>query len=173
MDIVHNVTNWIDQNRYKALAIVLVASILMYGIGCQSKTASLVDPAKKVDRVEYAQEAAQVQADLTKEKALALAAIDAYNAQAEATEAKILAGMADLEHQEKIKAELFNLAGSVLTQATSGAGVSPASVIGTAITALGLIGGVGAIADAQRKDKIIASQKIELAKAMAVTVVSA
>jgi len=163
MDFVHSVTTWLDRNRYKALAVGLVITLLLYGIGCQAKTASLKDPAHKVDLVVFQREAAQEAAGLTEQKAQALAAVEAYNAKAAALAASIEAGMDDLAQQERIKAELFELAGGLITQAVDGQITTP-GIIGTAIAALGLVGGVGAMADSRRKDAIIAEQKAKLAK---------
>jgi hypothetical protein len=171
MDVLHTVTTWLDQNRYKALAVLLIAGILFYGLGCESQTAGIKDPSQKVDLAAFSAQAAQAAAGMAGERAQLMAGVEAFNAKAEALEAQIAAGMDDLAEQEKIKAELFNLAGSVITQAAAGNPVSTSAIIGTALTGLGLMGGFGALADGRRKDQVIAAQKERLATIGKITAV--
>lgn len=163
MDIVHKVLKWLDYNRYKALAIMMIGIIMIYGLACRSTTASLQDPAKKVDLAVFTAQARQEAAEMAQQRADLIAQIETFNAKAAQLEAAIAAGFDDLADQERIKAELFNLTGSVVTELISGNPTSPAAIIGTVLTALGLLGGFGALADSKRKDEIISQQKDRLA----------
>jgi len=162
-DFFHSFTNWVDHNRYKALATILITAILVWGIGCHSKTLSLFEPQTRVTRQQFAAETVTLQSQLEQERIDIEAAIEKFNARAQAVNAKIEAGNSDLERQDMVKAELFNLAGSVVTQWASG-GVPAGALAGTAITAAGLLLGIGGLADGLRKDKIIEEQKSQITK---------
>lgn len=158
MDLIHKLTNWIDHNRYVVLAAVLLGVILVVGVGCESTTSSISDPTVQVDRVALEADIADVNATLATQAAMIDAEVAKYNAQVTGINAKIDAAVADLDRQDEMKAELFNLAGSAVTAIASG-GVDTSAVIGTAITAGSLLFSIGVAADNQRKDKIIAKQK--------------
>jgi ABC-type glycerol-3-phosphate transport system substrate-binding protein len=158
MDTTHTLTTWIDHNRFKAAAAVLVAVLLAAAVGCQSKTASLQDPDRRVTRSEYTADITATQTTIAAQRAALDADIAQFNATATAIDARIAAGVADLDRQDQIRAELFDLAGSSLTAWTSG-GISTQAVVGTGITAFSLLFGIGAAADGRRKDKIIADNK--------------
>ncbi len=159
MDILHNVLVWLDHNRYKALAVLVVCVILAYGVGCESKTISLAGGGVKVGRVEFSLEAAAAKSDLAQERIGLDAAIAAHNERVVAFNERVDASVAELDRADKLRAEIFNLAGSVITAWATGGTVPTAALIGTAITAIGLIGGFGAYADGRRKDGVIAKAK--------------
>lgn len=162
MDIVHTVLKWLDYNRYKVIALLVIASVMVWGLGCQSETASLTDPGQKVPYSVFTAQAAQEAAKLQGERAQLMAQVEAFNAQAEALQARITAGAEDLANQEKIKADLFNMAAGVITQAAGGEPITAAGIIGTGLAALALVGGFGALADGSRKDKLLEETKARL-----------
>jgi hypothetical protein len=163
MDLLSKLSKTADHNRYKIAALLVVGLILFYGIGCESKTASIVNPGNTVNAATFNSEAITVSAGLTTEKAQIDAQIAAYNAKAAAIQAQIAAGVADLEKQEQIKAELFNLAGSAAIAATTGQ-VNPEAVVGTVITAAGILLGLGSALDSRRKDAVISGLKKKTAE---------
>lgn len=158
MDIFHTLGNWLDHNRFKSAALILVLSLLFYGLGCESQTASLNDPGLEINRAVYAAEASRFAAETQSERAALMAEVEGFNVMAEALEARLAAGFEDLDRQEQIKTELFDLASGVVSEVAVGT-VTPSGIIGTAITALAIVGGFGSLADARRKDKIIANLK--------------
>jgi len=158
MDYLHKILKWIDYNRYKVLALVVVAGIMVYGIGCDSMTASPVKPDRKVTRPQFEAEALQVWTELQAEAIEIQAMLDKHNAKVEAHNQAIDAGRDDLDRQDQIKAKLFELGSSIVTGWASG-GVPTASLVGTGITALGVLFGTGAVLDSKRKDKVITESK--------------
>ena len=158
MDLIHKITKYVDHNRYVVLAVIITAAIMIFGLGCTAMTAAVSDPAVKVDRIGLDADIANVNQQLTGQRTRIDADIANYNAAVVATNSKIDAAVADLDRQDAIKAELFNLAGSTITAITTG-GVTTEAAIGTALTAGSLLFGIGAAADSRRKDKVIAKQK--------------
>ena len=158
MDYVHKSLKLLDHNRYKTLAIVIVAALMIWGIGCQSKTTSFFDTQAKVNRQQFEVEVAKRQMTFTQRRIELEAAVEKFNAEVEANNTIVEAGFIDLDKQDEIKAELFDIIGSVVTQWASG-GVTTSAIIGTGITAVALLGGFGAYADGRRKDKVIEDQK--------------
>lgn len=158
MDYFHTVTKWIDCNRYKFVALILTVVLVATAVGCESQTASIMDPAVRVNRQQLSVETVRVQADLSKDRAQLDATIAIYNADIEATNKLIADAAADLDRQDQVKAELLDLAGSIVTD-WSGGGVPTAAIVGTGLTAFGLLFGIGSAADSRRKDKVIESTK--------------
>ena len=158
MDILHKITKWADQNRYKAAAVILTVLILVAGVGCESMTGSISEPGRRLTRDQYIADTTTVKADIAAQRAALDAQIAKFNATVTAIDAQIAAGVADLDRQDQIKAELFDLAGSTITAWTSG-GISSQALVGTGLTAFSLLFGLGSAADGRRKDKIIADAK--------------
>ncbi len=158
MDVMHKMMKWADHNRYKAAAMIVVVMILVAGVGCESMTGSLSEPGRRLTRQQYAADISVVKADIAAQRAILDGQIAKFNADAAAIDAQIAAGVADLDKQDQIRAELFDLAGSAVTAWTTG-GLSTEAVVGTGITAFSLLFGLGAAADGRRKDKIIEETK--------------
>ena len=159
MDMMHKVTNWIDHNRYKFLAIIVTVALLAVAVGCESMTPSVKDPTVQVTRQQLAAETIQIQSGLTKRKAELDAAIAIYNADVQASDKLIAAAVEELDRQDQIKAELLNLAGAVITGWAGGTGPPTAAIVGTGLTAFGMLFGIGSAADGRRKDKVIEKVK--------------
>lgn len=157
MDVLHKITNWVDHNRYKALAIIITVAVLVIAIGCESQTASIVTPERTVTRDQLAVESVTVQADLAFRKAEIDKLVAMYNADIEKTNQLIDQAVADLDRQDEIRAELFELGGSVITGWAAG-GVPTEALIGTGLTAFSILFGIGSAADGMRKDKVIAAK---------------
>ena len=158
MDILHTLTNWIDHNRYKMAAGLLILGILAYGLVCELQTQAPDGSGEKITAAEFQLQAGQLAAQATGDRARLMAEVEAFNAQAAAIEARIAAGEADLARQAEIRAELFTIAGGVIAQATAG-DITTGGIVGSALAAIGLLGGFGAYADSRRKDTVIKSQK--------------
>jgi len=159
MDLLHKLTKWIDQNRYKSIGFVLVVAVTVAAASCQSETASIVDPGVKVERDVLETEVITVKNDLAKQKISLDAAVALFNADAAASGEKISVAVADLDRQDATRTELINMAGAFATSAVTGGQVNPAAVIGAIITAAGVFLGGGAALDSRRKDKVIADLK--------------
>jgi len=164
-DFLHKVLNWIDYNRWTILSLVLCA-ILFGGIvttvGCQSKTIGLITSPQgdmaKVTRTEFNQQVITVQKDVAVKKATLDAEVSAYNEEVKAINAKIEAGLSDLDKQDEFKQQLLETVGTVATQAAGG-NLNPASLIPIGIGLLGGALGLGAAADNRRKDQVISTLK--------------
>ena len=157
-DLLSKGLKFADHYRYTLLSILLVGVLLGVAVGCESTTASIKDPSKSVSSQGLQLEALQIRGVLTSDRANIDALIAEYNAEVEMFNAQVELAQADLERKEAVKAELFSLGGVVLTSALEGS-VNPASLVGTGLTALALLGGIGASVDNRRKDAKIAQLK--------------
>ena len=158
MDYLHKSLKWIDYNRYKVIALIILAMILITGIGCESLTASLTDPAVKIDRQQLSSEIAIAESSMVKRKIQLDAAVAEYNADVDVMNKQIDAAVAEIDRQDQIKAELFDIGGSLITGWAAGGGVPTDAIVGTALTVGGLLFGLGSAADSRRKDKVIESK---------------
>jgi hypothetical protein len=77
------VLKWLNDNHWYIIALVCIAAMFFWTYGCESKVASLVDPAKKINRAELQVEATYLAG-------------------------KIEIATADLDKQDAIKQELLN-----------------------------------------------------------------
>ncbi len=148
----------VDRYRYTFIGGLLAVILIGASIGCHSETASLFGTGDKVTSQGLIIEVTKITGDLASEKIALDSAIKQYNNKVTVFNAQIEAAQADIEKQDEVRTELFNIAGSVVTAYASG-GVNAAAVVGTGITALGLLLGVGASVDNRRKDKKIKSLK--------------
>ena len=157
-DGMSSMLKFVDHYRYTILSIVLVCLVMGFSLGCESTTTSLRDPSKTVSAQGLQYEAMQITGELQSDRATIDAMIAEHNAQVEMFNAQVELAQADLEQKEAVKAELFAIGGSVLTSAIEGT-VNPVSLVGTGLTALALLGGIGASVDNRRKDAKISQLK--------------
>ena len=170
----HDLTKWIDYNRYAFVGLLLGAVFAVWLVGCSSRTISLIEPGKQVTRQEFQIEQVQMQTKLAEQRADLDAkrqTIDkqyeqevvAYNAEAakfnarsEEAAARAEAGVAHLDAQDALKKQLVSL---VVTEAANQAagGLNTAGLVSLALGGLGLLGAGGLALDNRRKDKKIAS----------------
>ena len=158
-DKIHALANWVDHNR-NTVAAILVAVVLLVGMsvwqGCKSTTVGF--RGEKVPRAVFTIEALQEQATLAGEQAQIDAAIAKNAAAVTAYNARVEAGIEDLDAQDAYKAEALETIGAIATQVATG-GLNPVSLIPIAIGLLGGAYGVGKKADNVRKDTVIAALK--------------
>lgn len=156
-DYVHKLANWLDHNRYLALAIIVVAGMAVFVTGCQSTTRSLMVEGTKVARVEYSQEIELVRAQLQGQIARAEAAVAAVNAEIEAFNREAEIGVADLDTQDAARLKILAISETIATDLLTGA-FTPLSAIPLIFGGLGVLG-VGAMANKLRQDKVIEKMK--------------
>lgn len=148
----------IDHNRYTIAAAALWAVASLWLAACQSTTAGLADPSKAVDRATFAAQVIAEEADLSKEAATLKAATDAHNAKVEAHNQRVQTGVADLDRQDAMKANIVQALGGAVVQAAAGT-INPVG-LATTVVSLGLGAlGAGAFADKRRADGVIATLK--------------
>jgi hypothetical protein len=169
-DIWNRTTKWIDHNRFTALGLFIIATLLaLYAAGCQPKTTSPTT-GEKVDAATLAIEqnktgaALKAEAAALEAKYAALAAelraqTAALDAKAAAAKADYEAAFADIENQQARWEAMFGVASEMVTA------VRPE--LGALLGAIGLIFGVSRGADARRKDTVIARYKHERDRLMA------
>jgi hypothetical protein len=139
------------------IVVIVTVGILIYGIGCQSTTPSLQKPEIMKNRGEIQQEALVTQKAFLERKAKLDVDIARYNSDFELFSKKLELAKADLDYKDQPKAELFKVAGSLLTQWASG-GVPLSGIIGALVTAAGIFFGFKGTADASQKTQTM--QKI-------------
>jgi hypothetical protein len=137
--IVNAIKTWISHNQGMFLALMIVAGLLVWTYGCDSKVSSLISEGQKVTRAELNLEVQQETGRLEAE-------LDLLIKQAALKFQK-------LDRQDEIKQKLFNFAA---VSAESGT-VNPIGVI----TLLGAFLGAGAVVDNRIKDKVIANRPLQ------------
>jgi len=166
-DPLHKLLNFVDHYRYTVIGLLLCGLVLAGAVtfmGCQSRTLGLRPAADgsypEVTRQELERQAIDVKSDLEQKRAAAQLAIEAYNQEVSAINARIEAGAADLDRQDAIKAEVFaavsEIGGQLLSGNLTGAGLATAGM--GLLGVVGTILGIGATADSKRKDSIIAAK---------------
>ncbi len=133
-----NVARWIRHNQGLFVALIICAGLLVWGIGCKSKVASLVDPTKRVTSPELAVELDQLTAKLNAE-------LDSLIKMAELRQL-------DLLRQDEVKTKLFEFAAMTYKAGT----FNPAGVI----TLVGSILCIGLGVDNRIKDKVIKNRPL-------------
>ena len=162
MDILHSITNWIDQNRYTFFGLVIglcLAAAVFFGVpGCQSKTVGLIPEQGRVTRTELEQQRVDVIKDLDILKQDAELAIERYNIELAAVNEKMTAANADLDQQDQLKTDVINSLAVIATDVAGGAAFNPVGLIPILSTLIlgGL--GIGLKADNSRKDAVITAK---------------
>jgi len=158
-DVLHKALKWIDHNRYLVTAIVL-SSVLIFGVvGCHSAVVGPVS-GKLVGRSQYDQEVLTVVGELEAERQAALSSVEAFNVRAETVQRQIEAGYDELDRQDKIRGEILQTVGGVITEAAQGR-LDPVNVATGAMTIAAALLGIGAVADNRRKNAVIERLKTE------------
>lgn len=133
-----HVARWVRHNQGVFVSMIICAGLLVWGLGCKSKVASLVDPTKRVTSPELAAELDQLTARLNAE-------LDALIKMAELRQQ-------DLLRQDEVKTKLFEFAAMTYKAGT----FNPAGVI----TLVGSLLGVGLVVDNRIKDKVIKNRPL-------------
>jgi len=161
MDVLHKALKWVDHNRFKALGIVLALVLVCYA-GCAVKTASLKDPTVKVTAPVYAQEAAELRAQLEAEGLALQAQVDAHNKKTEAFNAREEIGYEDLKAKQAKKEAMVAMVSTAVIETAQTAGVpipeSASKLILGIVSAVGAGGTVLGFLDGRRKDRVIRNQ---------------
>jgi len=136
--LIEKIKKILSHNQGLTVAIIIVASLLVWINGCESQVTSIVQPDKMVTRnelnVEISSEAARLELELEK-----LTQVAAYK-------------MQELDKQDEIK----NWIGELGALAASGGEINPA---GLAVSLLALLG-FGAAVDNRIKDKVIKNRPL-------------
>ncbi len=159
-DFLHKITNWIDHNRgqFFGLLIPVTAVLILLAVGC-SKTQSLKDPTKKVDRQTFVIEGLAVEQDFKEETIQLQAQLEKHNARIETYNLQKEAGLADLDQQDLRNQQILEITGGALSEYVSGGTVTAGPIILSLLNLAGIGWGLGNKLDNVRKDKIIEQQK--------------
>lgn len=159
-DFMHKVTNWIDHNRgqFFGMLIPVMMVLALLAVGC-SKTQSLADPAKKVDRQTFIIEGLAAEQQLKQETIDIEALLEKHNAKIESYNLQKETGLADLDQQDQRNQQILEIAEGALTEYTSGGTVSAGPLIFSLLNLAGIGWGIGNKFDNLRKDKVIQEQK--------------
>lgn len=130
---------WIRHNQGMFVALLIIAGLLAWTFGCESKVSSLIEPSKMVTREELNIEISREQQRLESE-------LSVLTKQAELKQQQ-------LDRQDAIKQKLFEFAAVTAEAGT----VNPAGVLAL----LGSILGFGAIIDNRIKDKVIKNRPLK------------
>ncbi len=129
----------ISHNQGQTLAIVIIAVLVLWTYGCESKVSSILEPSLQVNREDL-----QVEVD---------SEIRRLEGELEHIAAKAQAKVHDLDRQDAFKKKLFDFAAI----AVEGSGWNPSGLVGLAFSVFG----IGAVIDNRIKDKVIKNRPIE------------
>jgi len=162
-DWLHNllkrIESAIDHNRWTALAAVLWLVFSGILIGCNATTIGPVS-GQKVSRQRFDVEVGAATSALKAEQIQLLARMDEHNEKIAALNAAVELGYEDLERQEKMRAQLVELAAGLATSAIAGQ-VTPGAIANAIVTAGSILGVIGVAVDNRRKDGKINALKAE------------
>lgn len=159
MEIVHNITKWIDHNRWIALALVVVLALgATFYQGCESTTVSLTDPMQEVTRDVFLSQASQLELVLQEERTQIAADMTKYNNKLAALSEQTAYGIETLDRKDLRTIHLLETFGGIGISAVNKT-ISPAGLMGTLVTVGSAMLAGGKTLDAARKDKIIAKLK--------------
>jgi hypothetical protein len=158
-DQLHKLLKAIDYNRFKVLGVLLAVVLVTVVASCQSKTISIKDGMSKVTRQQLKFEIIDAEAGMAEQLAWMEASQLSYNLTFERHNAKIEAGLLDLDKQDKFRADLLQLGGGLAMTAMSGNPISAAAVVSSLLALSGIGVAVGSVADGRRKDNVIAAAK--------------
>jgi len=160
MDVLHNLLNWIDHNRWKVLG-VMMALIMMIGFtSCTPKMPSLIGSEREVSIEEFNLEILSVERELQDAITNYEADGNKLDARIDEHNAKVELGYAGYERKYEARRKFIELTGGVATSLIMGNPIDTAASITSLVTLLLIGGGAGAIADSKRKDKVIRNKKI-------------
>lgn len=129
----------VKHNLFQTIAVVVAIGAL-YFLGCDSTTKSLIDPERKVTRVEFANEYDQI--------------VGRIEAEIASLDSKFDLGQADLDRQDAIKVRLAEIG----MAAIEGETLNP---VGIATGLIALLG-IGAVVDNRMKDRVIATRTSDI-----------
>lgn len=158
-DFWSRITNIIDRDRWKCLAVVLVIAVMVCGVSCQSKTTSIDDPSRRVTREELTVESIQVTSNLELERVDLEAQIAKHTEKVKAHNAQLASKVDDLDHQDSVKAAIFETIGSVVTGWAATGSLPTSALLGTGLTIGSLLFGIASVKDKRRADKVITDLK--------------
>lgn len=150
---------WVSYNRYLAIASLLAGAVLLFSTACEPRAISPFtdEPATQPQLVAQTQ-AYQAQLDARVKSAELTYQDTLAQLQADATSHQVSAAAALDEIIQK-KQAIHLAIESLATVASTAAGPQYASMIGSAVGIAGVLLGLGAAADSQRKDSVILSIK--------------
>jgi len=148
-DLWHKLMQWVDYNRGLVVGLVLALALSAWIAGCQPKAPSVLKPGESVTATELSAEIAEVQAQVATETS-------ALAAKAEALNTKIDISVEEIARQQEQRRQLLEIGGGAAQLIASGQ-ATPASIIGSIIQAIALLGFGGAVYDNRRKDRVIAA----------------
>jgi hypothetical protein len=164
-DLLHNVFNWMDHNRYtiaSALIFILTMGIVVSLAGCESATLGLAastDGAPvEVSRSEFERQALVGEKDFSIRRIELDSLVAKFNEEVKAFNQRVQAGLDDLARQDEFRQQIVDTIGLVATSATEGS-LNPAALVPIGIGLLGGALGLGTSADNRRKDRVITNLK--------------
>jgi len=128
-----DVSRMLRHNPALVGAVVVAACMVMWVVGCESTVTSVIDPGRKVTRIELQLEAKQEAA--------------AISAELEALALKVEMAEKKLDQIDALKQQAAEIGLAV----AQGGAINPA---GVAITAMGILG-IGAVVDNRKKDGLL------------------
>lgn len=161
MDVWHRATEWMDQNRWTLLCLVVAIAVaipVVHTAGMSSKTTSVIDPTKEVSRDELEREVIVIQRTIDEERIVIEAEIEILNRSVVANNALIEQGLSDLNRQDELRAEFLSIVSTVVGSVVTGQ-FNVAALIPGIIGLGGLAFGIGKTVDNRRKDKLITTLK--------------
>lgn len=138
-DMMHRLANFVDHNRGLCAGMALAAVVAAAIAGCEPRTQSVFDPARRVTARELQREVARIESD--------------YSARLRAAEI----AREDLQAQLDLRSRLVQLTGGLASLASTGDLTAP-TLLGSLLQLLTLFSTAGLAYDNRRKDRVIAER---------------
>jgi hypothetical protein len=145
-DSINKITEWFDHNRGFALAMVFVLSLTLWLTACKSTTVGFFGQ-EKVDRAALEAQILTLAAKFDARQAT-------LNSEKEAAAAAADIKIADLDHQDAVKASIVEIGAGLVTSAVGGT-FNPTQLMTTLVGVGGILGAGGLFFDNRRKDRRI------------------
>lgn len=136
-DMMHRLANFVDHNRGVCAGVALAGVVAAAIAGCEPRTQSVLDPARRVTARELQREVAQFESD--------------YASRLRAAEL----AREDLQAQFDFRARVVQLTGGLASLASNG-DLSAPTLLGSLLQLLTLFSTAGLAYDNRRKDRVIA-----------------
>lgn len=158
------VKEWIGNNRFTSVVLVIVLLGLVSLASCAATGVSPLDPTQRVTREELGNEVAILEGAARAERAQLAAQLEAFNAKVDQQNRLIENSYASIEKGEAWRAKVAQFGMDSLRAVASGtAPTTPAGMLGYLVSGMALLG-VGATADNIRKRTVISVQKSTINK---------
>lgn len=150
-DLLHKILKFVDHERGKIIGLV-VGVVVVFGVyGCQVELKSPFSGNKVTEK--------EFQVEFNTAKAKLEAQMQQLEIEMEELVAKGQITAEEFAKWQKVKSQLFDVAGGVATTLASGGAINTTQVVASLLAVAGITGTAGGWLDSNRKNKVIEKEK--------------